>query len=192
MKLLHRCLPQTLTPENLAKWITDNGKNEFTHIEKTDLDEEAIHELERKSSMASRAIDDLEDLKKQFMTYLKEGTPPIGGDGPNSHEHGPLDITIPPTKGLKELKANRQFADKQLKAGHSEDEIQIWFIPYPEDDLMVAVDIEGNEWPEYTRRMSIEEINGNKPLLRETKPKGKKKAEESFMDESADASSLDL
>lgn len=132
----HESIPATLTAENLAKWILDNNDRTFQHVEKTDLDEETIHELEKKSSLASRAIDRLEAVKDQFMEVLKGGTP---------DPDVPFDISIPPTKGLKVLEANRKFADTQLEQGYSENTIDIYMIPNPEASRMVAVDIEGTE-----------------------------------------------
>ena len=174
----HRSVPQTMTPEMLAQWIKDNAKETVEHVEKVELDEETVHDLEKKSSLASRAIDRLEDIKKTFMDVLKDGTP---------DRDMPYDVTIPPTAGLKILKANRAFADKQLEQGFREDNTTVYMIPYPEDSLMVGVDIEGYEWPQYTRQMTIEEINQNKPMLRKEKPKKEKKSvvkdEDSFMEE---------
>lgn len=181
----HPCIPTTLTPESLAKWITDNSVETIVHIEKTDLSEEARLELQEKSSLASRAMDRLEDIKKAFNDYIKEGTPGVDDDGvPNE----PVTITIPPTKGMKALKANRHFADQQIENGYTEESINIYMIPYPEESKMVGIDIEGCEWPEKTREMSTEEINKHKPMLK----KEKIKKDSSFLEESTSDLELDL
>lgn len=180
----HECLPKTLTPENLGQWIVANNVEVIKHIEKTELEEDQVHELEKQSSLASRAIDRLEQIKKGFMDYLKEGTP---------SEEDPIAVTIPPTHGLKILKANRAFADKQLEQGFRELPIDLYMIPYPEDSLMVAVDIEGFEWPDFTKEMTPEQVNQHKPMLR--KEKKEKKKQTSFLDteeEDDDAPTLDL
>ncbi|HTJ52585.1 MAG TPA: hypothetical protein VL443_24185 [Cyclobacteriaceae bacterium] len=184
----HRCVSQTSTYEALAEWIKSNAAEVIQHVEKINLGEEETHELERQSSMASRAIDKLEELKKEFMDYIKEGTPGIDG------ELQPVGITIHPTKGLKALKANRAFADKQLDQGFKEEGIPVYIIPYPEYSLMVGVDIVGAEWPQYTKEMSIDQINQHKPILRVEKGEKKKKTSTSFMDEEdkATAPELDL
>jgi len=180
--MLHRCLPQTFTPENLAKWIQDNAAETIIHTEKIELEEEQVQELEKQSSLASRAIDRLENIKEKFMEVLNGGTPDV---------EAPFDITIPPTKGLKVLKANRKFADMQIEQGYKEEETQVFVIPYPEDSLMVGVTIEGEEFSQYTKEMSIEQINQHKPILK--KDKKKKKEEDSFMeDETTSALELDL
>jgi len=180
--MLHPCLPSTFTPEKLAGWITDNAIEVLDHIEKIELETEQIHELESKSSLASRAIDRLEKIKKDFMDILTEGTP---------DEENPVDIIIYPTKGFKILKANRAFADKQLEQGFQEEVIPLYIIPYPEDSQMVAVDIVGNEWPEFTKDMTSEQINQHKPMLKKDK---KVKKQTSFLDQEDDdeQSTLDL
>jgi hypothetical protein len=180
----HRSLPQTMTPENLAQWIKENAAETFEHTEKIDLEEDVVHELERQSSLASRAIDRLEKLKKSFVDTIKNGTP-----SPDN----PVDFTIYPTKGTNVLKANREFADKQLEQGYKEEITSIYMIPYPEDSLMVAVDIQGFEWPEYTKEMTIEQINKHKPILRVDKKKKEDNGQMSFMsDGPTDESDLDL
>lgn len=181
--MLHRCVPQTLTPENLAQWIQDNATEKIVHVEKTELDEEETHKLEKESSLASRAIDRLEDIKKKFMEILTEGTLSL---------EDPMDVTIPPTKGLKILKYNRQFADRQLEQGFREDNIDVFMIPYPEDSLMVGVTIEGVEYGGYTKEMTIDQINQHKPMLKKEK-KVRKPESDSFMeDETTSALELDL
>lgn len=184
----HPCIPVTLTVENRAQWIKDNAIETIEHIEKTELDEEQIIELQAKSSLASRGLDRLEEVKKEFLDYLKEGTPAMDGD------YQPIAITIPPTKGTKALKANRAFADKQLENGFKEENVTIYIIPFPEDSLMVALDIEGNEWPQFTKDMTMDQINQHKPMLkRDKKEKVEKKKEDNFMeDEEEEISSEDL
>ena len=169
----HQSIPQSLTPEDLAQWIMDNSDRNFTHTVKTDLTEEVVQELEHKSSLASRAIDRLEEIKKEFMDTLKDGTP---------DPKEPADVTIPPTAGLKVLKANREWADKQLEQGYSEENIEIYMVPDPENGMMVAVDIEGkeeDEWSHYTVEMTEdEERKYGKPMLKKDKTKKVKEAAE--------------
>lgn len=181
----HPALPQSMTVENLANWITVNSTETISHIEKIELEEEQVHELESQSSLASRAIDRLEEKKKEFMDILKEGTPDV---------EMPYDVTIPPTKGLKILKANRAFADKQLEQGFREDTTDLYMIPYPEESQMVAIDIMGNEWPEFTKEMTPDQINQHKPMLKVDKKKPKKdKDQTSFLEKEEEAiSSPDL
>ncbi len=163
--MLHKSIPQSLTPENLASWIVKNQDRKFLHTEKTDLTEETISFLEHKSSLASRAIDRLNKVKEEFMDTLKNGTPDADK---------PVDVTIPPTSGLKVLTANREWADKQLEQGFSEDLIDIYMVPDPENNQMVGIDIEGNEWPEYTVEMTEDEHKKYGKLF--SKEKGAKKS----------------
>lgn len=185
---LHRSVPQGKTPEALAAWIKDNAIETKTHISRIELDDDVIRELESKSSKASRAIDRLEKVKEEFMEYLNKGTPTEAPESAlDEPKRLPKDITIPPTKGLKELRANREYADTQLENGYKEEAIEVYMIPYPEESLIVGVTIEGEEFEtgEYTREMSIDEINKHKPLIRGEKPKKEKKEkveQESFFD----------
>jgi len=107
-------------------------------------------------------------VKKEYLDVLKNGTP---GD---DEERQPWDTTIPPTKGLKALKANRAFADKQLVQGHAEESITLYMIPWKEMNIMVAVDIEGFEWPQYTKPMSQDEIDSYVPVVKVGKKKKEK------------------
>lgn len=207
MKTIHPALPQTFTPEQLAVWLTDNKAEQINHSEKTPLDEDKVRELEHKSSMASRRIDELNAVKKTFEAFLKEGTPTerIGDNELDEPKHIPQPITIPGTKGIKALQKNREWADKQLADGFSEQIISYYLIPFPEERRMIAVDIEGVENETYSRDMTdFETDQYSKPLLEaigdgqtlevpfedapveDAKPKSKKKdkkpdSEESFV-----------
>lgn len=161
----HHSLPMTMTPEQLADYIRSNRVDTVNHVEKINLTDGEKAKLAMESSLASRAIVRLENLLKEFTTIIKKGTPwdmNVGEDG----DHRPITFTIPPSKGLEKLKANRLFADDQIEKGYREEITPIYFIPYPEFDKMVAVDIEGNEWSNYSRYMSKDEIRQHgKPIL---------------------------
>lgn len=148
---LHRTVPQTMTKENLAKWITENQKQVISHIDKTPLSPEEVSDYEHKSSMASRAIDRLDEVKADFMHFYKKGTP---YDGTN---FVPQDLQIPGTKGVDALKKNREFADEILEKGYTETTTEVYVIPNPDDSQMVGVTIEGYECPDYTRPMTEDE-----------------------------------
>lgn len=145
---IHPALPQTKTPEQLAIWIKENSKHDFNHDEKIILTADEVQELEHKSSAASRALDRLKKVEESFKYYMTNGTPVVGGTVE------PVDITIPPTRGTKELKANREHADKILEQGYQVVTTPLYTIPYPEESTMVVVTIEGDEWPMYTKPMS--------------------------------------
>lgn len=160
---VHRCLPQTLTKEKLAQLITEKQKQVIPHLDKRTFDPEEIAEFEHKSSLASRSIDELDEVKEQFMHRLKKGTDP---DPKDPTKFQPFDITIPPTKGIDALKANREFADGEIKRGYEECVTDVYMIPFPEEELMVAVTIEGYEAPKYTRKMRPEELATDGNLFR--------------------------
>lgn len=161
----HHSLPMTMTPEQLADYIRSNRVDTFNHVEKIPLTEGEINNLAMESSLASRAITRLTNLKKEFEAMIKKGTPwdsNVGTDG----DHRPITFTIPPTKGIEKLEANRSFADDQIEKGYREDITTIYLLPYPEFDKMIALDIEGNEWSNYSRHMSQDEIRQHgKPIL---------------------------
>lgn len=155
-KVLHPALPQVMTPENLALWIKQNQIESFEHTDETELTEEEISELEHKSSLASRALDKLDDLLESFKTTLNSGTV------------DPIDFTIPPTKGIKELKANRENADAKIESGVNEVKTWIYGIPYPEEKRVLFFDIEGNRFESRDRDMNEMQLGKyDKPLLRE-------------------------
>lgn len=154
---LHPALPQTMTPENLADWITKNSIETREHLDRIPLTKEKILELEHKSSTASRAIDELKDVEKTFKTYLKKGTDvDFETEVPKGQEPKrlPVTVTIPPTRGLDELNKRRQWADMQLRTGYSVEPKNVYHIPYSETEQIIGVDVEGNEMEEYTRDMT--------------------------------------
>jgi len=153
---MHNALPQKMTPENLGAWIAENAIDKKDHVEKFDLTKDEIVELEHASSLASRAIDRLESIHESFKYDLKNGVV------------DPATFTIPPTKGLKELMANREFADAQIEKGYKEIHTDIYGIPYPETRKIVYFDIEGNHFEEYDKKMTPEQLkNFGKPMLEE-------------------------
>lgn len=168
---LHPSLPQSLTPENLASWIQDNRAEVYNHTEQVPLDEETTQALEHKSSMASRRIDELKEVEKNFKMFLQNGTPvdhntEVAED--QEPKHLPHSITIPPSKGTKLLTKNREWADKQLRDGYKEEITPYYLIPFIEEEMLIAVDIEGREHAEYSRAMSEEDIEKYaKPILSE-------------------------
>lgn len=161
----HHSLPATMTKEQLADYIKTNRVDTVNHVEKIQLTDPEKQKLAMESSLASRAIKRLEDLLKEFSTFVKKGTPwdtNVGEDG----DHRPITLTIPPSKGIEKLKANREFADNQIEKGYREEITPVYFIPYPEYERMIAVDIEGNEWTVYSRAMSKDEVRQHgKPVL---------------------------
>lgn len=158
----HLCVPQTLSPEALADWIQTQKVDQENHIEQIPLTMDEIVELEHTSSLASRAIDKLLATKKYFDDLIKKGT-----SYDNATEtYRPATVTIQPTKGMDALKANREFADKQITLGHKEEITALYLIPYPEQSKMIMVNIVGVEWPDYSRDMTGDEVNQFKPLLK--------------------------
>lgn len=158
----HECTPQTMTPENLADWIKSNKVEVTNHIEKIPLSDEEINEFQRSSSLASRQIDKLKDTLKYFKALIDKGTPWNFAIS----DHVPISVTIPPTKGIKVLEANRKNADDQIEKGYREEVTSIYLIPWPEYKKMVAVDIEGEEWSKYSREMTLDEVRQHgKPIL---------------------------
>ena len=176
----HPALPTSYTVENLAQWITENKADSFEHENKTDLDSEAKQILEHKSALASCKILELKEVEKQFKDILKKGTE-VDLDQINEATGEPMrmpyDIQIPPTRGLDELTKNLQFYSTQLRDGYTSETVMIFLIPFPEENMMIGVDITGEEWPQYTREMSEpEKVNFNMPILKDEGAAKKKKS----------------
>lgn len=123
----HKALPEKYTPEQLGVWLTENAVDKRTHTEEVPLTEESKAEFREKIALSTAAIYDLKDIEKAFKDSLNNGT---NFDG---NERKPDVFTIPPTKGLKELEANRQFADKVLKQGFTTVETEVFGIPYKKE-----------------------------------------------------------
>lgn len=153
--MTHNSLPQTLTKENLAKWITENCIDKKMHEEKIELDDKEIQDLEHRSSIASRQIDKLERQAKEIANHFKDGT------------SEPIHITIPFTKGLKALTANREFADNCIELGYTKEETVLFGIPYPEKNVVIFVDSEGIEYPTYQENMTSEQARAYNTLFKE-------------------------
>jgi hypothetical protein len=154
---LHPSLPQSFTPENLAQWITENSAEKREHEEKLDLTPETKSLFEHKASLAACRIQELKEVQKNFMEYLKKGTD-VDMEQLSEDTGEPLrlpqNVTIPPTKGLEELTANLDYATTQIRNGYTTEKTMIFLIPFPEERIMVGVDIEGKEWAQYTREMT--------------------------------------
>jgi hypothetical protein len=158
----HEVCPSTMTIENLADWIRTNKVDVVNNIEELPLTEEEINNLQKQSSLASRQLDKLKATLKYFTDLIKNGTP----FDTDTEMHRPIAVTIPPSKGTARLEENRKFADRQLENGFKEIVTPIYFIPWPEFEKMVAIDIEGNEWTKYSRGMSRDEISQHgRPVL---------------------------
>lgn len=164
-EILHESLPQTYTKERLADWIKSNKVDTHIHVEEFPLTEAEIQGFESMSSKASRAIDRLKAIEKMIKETLKKGTPFNHDKGENG-EHEPVSYTIPPTKGLDTLTANREYADRCIERGVRDESTTIYMIPYPEQSKIIGVDIEGYEWAKFSRVMTKDEINQYKPLLK--------------------------
>ncbi len=158
---MHLALPQKqMTKENLAKWLTENSIETKTHEEHIDYTAEEIAEFEHQSSLASRAIDRLTELLTDFKECVNEGN------------MSPRDFTVPETKGLKVLKANREFADGQIELGYHVLPTQLYGIPYGASSKIVFFDIESSHWEQYDYRMNPFQMEKyGSPLFKEEEDK---------------------
>jgi hypothetical protein len=159
--MIHYSLPQTKTPEGLSEWIKLNKVDSLNHMEEIPFTDQEIADYEHQSSLASRALDKLQDLLDMIKETIKKGTP----YNIDKKDHDPVSFTIPPTKGTDAIKSNREFADQQIVKGYREEITTIYLIPNPEESQIVAVDIVGEEWSKYSRAMTADEKNQYKPLL---------------------------
>lgn len=159
-KIMHLALPQkTMTKENLAKWLTENSIESKVHEEKVDYTKEEIAAFEHDSSVASRAIDRLQDLLDSFKSAVNDGN------------LEPKDFTVPETKGLKVLKANREFADGQIEIGHRIIPTDLYGIPCSSNGKICFFDIEANHFEQHDYKMNpFQQEKYGAPLFTEEEP----------------------
>lgn len=141
----HDALPQTMTPEQLGEWLVDNNIDKKYHEDDAPYTEEEIVAFEHDSSVASRNLDRLNDLEAEIKELLNNGN------------EEPVDKTIPPTKGRKILKKNREWADTQIEQGSKMEEVVLYGIPFSKTGLILYFDIEGNVWDSYELEMTPEQ-----------------------------------
>lgn len=158
----HLALPQkTLTPEKLGAWIADNAIENKEHEEKIDYTEAEIAEFEHQSSVASRAIDRLTELLDSFKKLVTEGN------------MEPKDFTVPETKGLKVLKANREYADGQIELGYRIVPTQLFGLPCQNNGKICFFDVTGAHWEQYDYKMNpFQEEKYGAPLFKEEQDLG--------------------
>ncbi len=152
----HASLPAKLTVEALATWITENQQGLRTYEEKIPLTPEEIQAHEHDIAVATAAVIELKSIEKNFKSILKKGTSTL--DQPD-------EITIPPTKGLDALNNKIEFHDTILKAGYNLNITDLYYIPWPEKKTMLCVDIEGQEYPDFNKKMSGEEQKAHTTLF---------------------------
>ena len=108
---------------------------------------------------ASRAIDRLTDLLDGFKSAVNDGN------------LEPRDFTVPETKGLKVLKANREFADGQIEIGYKVLPTQLYGIPCNNNGKICFFDIESSHWEQYDYKMNpFQEEKYGSPLFKEEEP----------------------
>lgn len=154
MSALHKILPQTLTINELGAWIAENAIETKQHEEHYKLTEKEIAAFEHDSSIASRELDKLKALLDDFKEKLKDGTTTE------------ITVQIPVNKGLEVLKANREYADRQLTLGYRVELTTLYALPYPEKKQIVFFDVKGKEWGNYNYTMNpLQEQKYDKPIL---------------------------
>lgn len=157
---MHLALPQKqMTKEQLAQWLTENRIEEKCHEEHVDYTDAEIAEFEHQSSLASRAIDRLTIIAESFKKALNEGTVE------------PQNFTVPETKGLKVLKANREYADGQIERGYQIVPTQLYGLPCTANGKICFFDIMGEHWEQYDYKMNpFQEEKYGSPLFKEEEP----------------------
>lgn len=142
VKILHEVLPQTLTPENLAVWLTENNIDKRIHSQELKLSEEDVHLYENKIANVTQQIYRLQEVKAEFEAYLKKGTS-VTHDAQGQPQYQPQTVTIPPTKGLNELEENRKYYAKILEQGFRNNDFEVFGIPYPKGETVLFFNSEG-------------------------------------------------
>jgi len=154
----HPALPQSMTIEQLAQWLTENAVEKNFDIKEIPLTEAEKIDHEHRIANATAAIYDLQALERAFKKRIKKGTNCHPGEKPGDDVvYEPEAFTIPPTKGTDSLEENRKFSDAILKAGKTIVETQLYGIPYSDTQEIVFFDIEGNEFANKNRPMTAEQ-----------------------------------
>lgn len=158
----HPALPDTYTPEQLGVWLRDTHVETREHIEENPLTPEDISNFEHKSSLATRAIYDLQEWLKMVQTAVKKGTP-VNED----KERLPVNFTLSPTKGLDNLEENRKWAEKIIKDGFTTETTLLFGVAYPEEKKICFFDAAGVHFKQYDHNMTSEQMEKwDKPMLR--------------------------
>lgn len=154
---MHIALPQKqMTKENLGKWLTENSIEIKQHEEHMDYTDAEIAQFEHESSLASRAIDRLTDLLDSFKSAVNEGN------------LEPQEFTVPETKGLKVIKANREFADSNIERGYQIIPTQLYGIPCTSNSKVCFFDIIGEHWEQYDYKFNpFQEEKYGSPLFKD-------------------------
>lgn len=149
-----------MTPERLGVWIAENSHESRVHTEEVPLTEEQKIDFAQKITRSTAAIYELQDIKAEFENTLKSGT--LFQDG----NHTPMSYTIPPTKGLKALEANRQYYNRVLKQGFLENKTDLFGIAWVEGKRVVFVDGAGKYYyDEAMKEDKSKELNAEAQLF---------------------------
>lgn len=157
---MHPALPTSLTIENLAAWLTETRIDTQKAKVTTVISREERSEYEHISSECSQKMDILNEIKEKFNDHLNNGTYDPEVDEENGAVH-----TIPATVGIKKLKAERERVDKICRDGHTIEETILYMIPWPEEKRIIAFDILGQEFEDYSRDMREDEITKYRTLF---------------------------
>lgn len=160
----HPSLPQSATDGELTEWLHSNCIEKTNLVKKIDYTPEEISEFEHTIVNNYKAIQELNDLKDQFVDVLKSGTDVQHNDD-GSVSYLPKDFQVPPTKGLKALEGNIDFNLAKIKKGHTEEITMLFLIPVPETKRIIAVDAEGKEYEENSRDMTADEVKNYNTLF---------------------------
>jgi hypothetical protein len=142
----HPSLPQSLTPELLASWISQNAKEKFTEEKKYYYTEDELNEFKDSAVKSGIELNNLAEKKARLNKIFDNGTPEY------------INIDITETKGIKALKEEREANERQVERGYKVESIVVYGIPNQDTHYMDYFDIEGNEIPDRTRPLSAKEI----------------------------------
>jgi hypothetical protein len=143
---MHPSLPQSLTPENLGIWISQNAKEKFTEKKIIYYTEDELQDFKNKSIEMGIEIKNLTKQKKKFNALMDKGC----------EEY--IQVDVLETRGIKALKASRELIEECVEKGYYETDIKIYGIPNVETKNMDFFDIEGNIISERSRPLSTKEI----------------------------------
>lgn len=162
----HPSLPQSATDGELTEWLHNNAIDKTNLVKKIEYTKEELSGFEHIIVNNYKSIQELNDLKDQFVEVLKSGTD-VKHLEDGSIQHLPHDFQIPPTKGLKALEGNIDFNMANIKRGGFDEVTMLFLIPVPETKMIIAVNAEGVEYPENSRGMNEDEVKQYTTLFSE-------------------------
>lgn len=139
-------LPTGLNSQDLAKWITQNGKERYTEEKDIQYTPQEMENMKDAFIQNGIEIQKLESKKKEVTGLLQNGS---------SEET----IEISPTRGLKTLKKEQEILSYKIDKGYYTIHFDVYAIPNEYEQTMDFYDIKGELCENRVRKLTNAEMN---------------------------------